>query len=359
MSDTFRFNCPKCRRKYKANKDLSGRLKRCGECRHSFTIEATAADGTTIRRAHTAPDPELSIDEVFAALHEWQKQARSLPGAFAREVTFGHFEPAYRVTLEMTADERGHRVKTQARLETAGLPEGLPPGAARPVADLPFEHSADVLERLPAKHASLRHAAEQLLRETPKPPHLHTRRLFIEHLGAWKAHWVFHDREGSAWFSGRPLRLALADPPRRSAAPAVAAVLLVLALLGGGAYAWLETDLFKSAPEPVAAPAPAPAPKPKAEPVRFAKDGLLQLDDGAFLRGAFERKDDTVIVSSAGKSQTLPTWQIESVQLDAPVFIRGESRRLDDLENRARVGSDVKREVLVGLFLEVQRQRDR
>ncbi len=358
MSTSFRFNCPKCRRKYKANKDLSGRLKRCGECRHSFTIDATASDGTTIRRAHTAPDPELSIDEVFAALHEWQRHARSLPGAFAREVTFGHFEPAYRLTLEMTADEHGHRVKHKAQLATAGLPAEVAPGAARPVADLPFEHSADVLERLPAKHPALRHAAEQLLRETQKPAHLVGRRLVIEHLGAWKAHWVFQEKEGGAWFSGSPLRLHLPDPPRRSATAPVLVTVLVLGLLGGGVYGARALGLFDATPAP-AAPAPvAPAPKPKPEALRFSRDGVLQLDDGVFLRGGLERKDDSVIVSGA-RPQTVPTWQIESVQLDAPVFLRGEARRLDDLENRARLGSDAKREVLVGLFLEVQRQRDR
>ena len=117
MSENFRFHCPKCGRKYKANKDLSGRLKRCGECRHTFSIAATRSDGTVVRHAHLEPDPELSIDEVFSALHEWQRHARSLPGAFAREVTFGHFEPAYRVMLEMTVEERGHRVKQKAEKE--------------------------------------------------------------------------------------------------------------------------------------------------------------------------------------------------------------------------------------------------
>jgi len=42
--------------------------------------------------------------KVFNALHDWQQTVPSLPGSFAREITFGHFDPAYRVTLEVTID---------------------------------------------------------------------------------------------------------------------------------------------------------------------------------------------------------------------------------------------------------------
>jgi hypothetical protein len=363
MSENYRFNCPKCGRKYKANKDLSGRHKKCGKCRHTFSIAATAKDGTVVRHAHTAPDPELSIDDVFSALHEWQRHARSLPGAFAREVTFGHFEPAYRVTLETTVEEQGRRVKRASHKESATLPPELADDArrsARVIADLPFAHSAEALERVPVKPLELRRAAEELLRETQKPPHLVSRRLLIEHLNAWKTHWGFRDQEGNAWFSGKPLRLHLPDPPRRSLMPAAAAVIFTVAALGAGAWAARELDLFGTPPPAVAAPVPAPASlRARPEALRFAKDGILLLDEGSFLRGALERKDDAVVVSTGGRSQTLPTWQIETVHLDAPVFVRGESRRLDDLEGRVKGAGDAKREILVGLFLEVHRQRDR
>lgn len=365
MSEDFKFHCPKCGRKYKSNKDLSGRLKRCGKCRHSFPIAATAADGTVIRKRHLEPDPELSIDEVFAALHEWQRHARSLPGAFAREVTFGRFEPAYRLTLEMTFDEQGRHVRHTTHRETAGVPQELSGEArsgARTIAELPFEHSNDVLSQLPGKHPELRQAAEAIIRESPRPEggRLLKRRLVVEHLSAWKAQWVFHETEGSAWFSGRPLRLFLPSPPRRSSAPAVAAVVLVLAALGGGAWAVKEFDLLGPSAPPVAASPPAPAPlKARPEPLRFAKDGVLQLDDGAFVRGSLERKDDAVVVGSKAGSQTVATWQIEALHLDAPVFFRGEARRLDDLDNRVKGARGAKREALVGLFLELHRQRDR
>ncbi|MGH2628843.1 MAG: hypothetical protein ACRDHY_19570, partial [Anaerolineales bacterium] len=110
----FRFRCPACGRKYKSNKDLTGRLKRCGQCRKTFVITeaATTKKGAppprpaheTIRIAH---DPELPADEAFTALAEWQRRASSLPGRFARDVTFGRFEPVYRLTLETVADEHG------------------------------------------------------------------------------------------------------------------------------------------------------------------------------------------------------------------------------------------------------------
>ena len=58
------------------------------------------------------------------------------------------------------------------------------------------------------------------------------------------AHWTFDEREGNAWFFGNPVRLFLPDAPRKSSAPTVAAILLILALLGGGAWAAKEFDLF-------------------------------------------------------------------------------------------------------------------
>src|SRR5262245_49755491 len=131
MSD-FRFRCPSCGRKYKSNKDLTGRLKRCGQCRKTFVIaEATvpAKKGAppppprpaheTIRIAH---DPELPADEAFAALAEWQRRASSLPGTFSRDVTFGHFETVYRLTLESVADERGRKTRSVTHRETASVP---------------------------------------------------------------------------------------------------------------------------------------------------------------------------------------------------------------------------------------------
>lgn len=368
---SFRFECPSCRRKYKANKDLDGRIKRCGSCHRTFTIgpaapaapvrgkAASSAEPATVLRA---PDPEIPIDEVFSALAEWQKRVGSLPGAFAREVTFGHFEPAYRVTLEAVIEERGHRAKRRAERETPAVPAPLADArAARPIADLPFEHSAAVMERLPAKHPEIRRAAEELVREVrpPEGGRFAARRLLVEHLGVWKASWAFRDREGSAWFAGRPLRLYLPDPPRRSAGAAAAAVLLVLAAGGAAVWGVRELGWLDSASLPAAAPPAAPAPPSRPEPLRFAKDGVLQLDDGTFLRGPLERRDDSVVVQGSGAPQSVPTWQIESLHVDTPVFVRGEARRLDELEARVKGAGGARREALVGLFLEVHRQRDR
>src|SRR4030095_14303943 len=113
MGDSFKFQCPKCGRGYKANKDLSGRIKKCGKCRTTFTIHRAA-----VKRGAAPPpppkfalDPGLPIDQVFAARHDWQGSVSTLPSSFAREITFGHFDPAYRLTLEATIDADGRRTK--------------------------------------------------------------------------------------------------------------------------------------------------------------------------------------------------------------------------------------------------------
>lgn len=373
MSQTFRFRCPKCARPYKANKDLGGRLKRCGKCHTNFMITEWVpprkgapapapapfdpAQGKP--PARLAPNPELAVDEVFAALADWQRRTPALPGSFAREVTFGHFEPTYRLTLEMTYDDHGRKTRSKAQRETAAIPPALAEEARRaskPVADIPFEHSGDALERLGGKGPELRRAAEQLLKETARPERLLGRRLVVEHLPAWQATWVFDDLEGHVWFYGKPLRVYLPNPPRRSATPAVALTLLVLALVGAGAWVGSEFDLFGgSAPEAAAPPRPAPRPKPP--PLTFAKDGVLQLDDGSFLRGSLERKDDVVRV---GGSEDVPTWRIDAVHLDATAFFRGEAKRLDEIEGRVKsTPPATPRETLAALYLELHRQRDR
>jgi hypothetical protein len=368
---SYRFQCPSCGRKYKANKDLEGRLKRCGRCRRGFTIQTAAVKlqaPSPSREPETVfrvADPEIPIDEVFSALAEWQKRVRSLPRSFGREVTFGQFEPAYRVTLEAALEEGVRRLKRRAERETLAIPEPLAAearGNPKPVADLPFHHSGPLLERLPAKYPAIRRAAEDLIREVrpAEGGRFASRRIVVEHLPVWKATWVFHEREGEAWFSGRPLRVYLPDPPRRSAWPAVAAILLALAA-GGGAL-WAVRELGSSGPAaalPAALPPAPPPAMPKPEPLRFARDGVLQLDDGTFLRGSLERREESVVVQAGGPPQAVPTAQIESVHLDAPAFLRGERRRLDDLEGRVKAARDARRETLVGLFLEVHRQRDR
>jgi hypothetical protein len=360
----FRFECPKCGRKYKANKDLGGRLKRCGKCRHNFRIGAA---GHAQKGPHSPAAPariehesELPIDEVFGALHAWQREAPGLPRSFAQDVTFGHFEPTFRVTYETTYDDRGRKGHSKASHETAELPPDLGEEAKHPakrIADVPFEHSKEAIERLPTKPAAVRPLAEQLIKESRRPPtgEYLSRRFTVEQLRAWRAQWRFGEAEGNAWFYGSPVRLLLPNAPRRSSAPSVAAVLLTLAALAGGAWAAKELELFSPAPPPVAGP-PAPAPaRPKPEPVRFSRDGMLQLDDGSFRRGPLERKEEVVLVAT----QAVPMWSIEATHLDAPQFIRGETRRLEDLANRVQGAPTAKREVLVGLFLEVERQRDR
>jgi hypothetical protein len=357
----FKFECPKCGRKYKSNKDLGGRLKRCGECRHNFRITA-AGQARKESHSHAAAvriehEIELPIDEVFNALHAWERQAGGLPRSFAHDVTFGHFEPTYRVTYETTYDEHGRKAHGKGSHETAAVPPELGEEAlhaAKKIADVPFEHSKEAIEKLPAEAKPI---AEQLIKESHRPPtgEYLSRKFTVDQLRAWKAHWHFGEQEGNAWFFGSPARLYLPNAPRKSSAPAAAAVLLTLAALGGGAWAAKELDLFGTAPAPVVeAPAPAPAAH-KPEPVRFSKDGMLQIDDGSFRRGPLERKEEVVLVAE----QSVPMWSIEATHLDAPQFIRGETRRLDDLANRVQAAPGAKREILVGLFLEVQRQRDR
>jgi hypothetical protein len=368
MGEPYRFQCPECGRSYKANKDLGGRLKRCGKCRGTFTIRRHAPSRRGAPAAPPEPvilhDPELPIDQVFNALHDWQGSVRSLPGSFAREITFGSFDPAYRLTLEVTTEADGRRARQVAHRETVALPPEF--GAAerdgaRKVVDLHFEHTSELAAKLADKPAVVREAAEQLAKELRPPPggRFAARRLVVEHLQAWQAHWVFRRSEGVSWFFGRPLRVVLPDPPRRSAAPAALATLLGIAAAGAVAWVLWEYDLVRpggTAPPP---PAPVAASVPKPAPLRFAKDGVLQLDDGSFLRGALERREEQVVVEAAGRSQSVAPWQIESLHVDAPVFLRGEGRRLDDLEGRVKSARGAARETLVGLFLEVHRQRDR
>ncbi|HVE40147.1 MAG TPA: hypothetical protein VNM14_09685 [Planctomycetota bacterium] len=365
----YKFQCPQCGRSYKANKDLGGRLKRCGKCRGTFTIKRTAA--VKAGAAHPPDpvvlhDPELPIDQVFNALHDWQQTVPSLPGSFAREITFGHFDPAYRVTLEVTIDADGRRSKQSAHRETVALPPELGDDVrkgARKVVDLSFEHSADLAKMLADKPPVVRSAAEQLAKELRPPAggKFAGRHLVVEHLQVWQAHWVFHQSEGSSWFFGRPLRVYLPDPPKKSSAPAVLGTLAALAILGAVGWVLWQYDLVRPGerkePEPVVVVRTAPP--AKAQPLQFAKDGLLQLDDGTFLRGALERRDEAVVVGT----KSIAPWQIETLHIDAPVFIRGELRHLDGLEGKVAAALENKatasRESLVGLFLEVHRQRER
>jgi predicted RNA-binding Zn-ribbon protein involved in translation (DUF1610 family) len=374
MGESYKFRCPQCGRNFKANKDLGGRLKRCGQCRGTFTIKRHAPAKHGAPAAAPEPvilhDPELPIDQVFNALHDWQGTVRSLPGSFAREITFGQFDPAYRLTLEVTLDANGRKTKQSAHRETIALPPELGSDvrkSARRVVDLSFERTADLPKLLADKPVSVRTAAEQLAKELRPPAggHFAGRHLVVEHLQVWQAHWVFHQAEGSAWFFGRPLRAYLPDPPKKSAAPAVLVTALILAALGGIGWTLWEFDLVRpgehSASVSVVAPAPAAPARP--QPLRFAKDGVLQLDDGSFLRGSLERKDEAVVVQSGAQSKSIAPWQIETLHIDAPVFIRGELRHLDGLEGRVasalEPGAKVTRETLVGLFLEVHRLRER
>jgi hypothetical protein len=241
MGDSYKFQCPQCGRSYKANKDLGGRLKKCGKCRGTFTIKRTAAVKRGAPPAAPEPvvlhDPELPIDQVFNALHEWQASVPSLPGSFAREFTFGKFDPAYRLTLEVTIEADGRRSRQSAHRETVAVPPELGSDVrkgARKVVDLSFEHTSELAKLLADKPPAVRGAAEGLAKELRPPAggRFAGRRLVVEHLQVWQAHWVFHQSEGSAWFFGRPLRAYLPDPPKRSAAPAVLATLLTIAALG-------------------------------------------------------------------------------------------------------------------------------
>lgn len=372
MGESYKFQCPQCGRSFKANKDLGGRLKRCGQCRGTFTIKRTAAVKKGAPAA-AAPepvilhDPELPIDQVFNALQEWQGSVGSLPGTFSREITFGQFDPAYRITLEVTLEAGGRRTKESAHRETIALPPELGSDirkSARKVVDLTFEHTSDLPKLLADKPSVVRSAADQLAKELRPPAgaHFAGRRLVVEHLQVWQTHWSFHQSEGSAWFFGRPLRVYLPDPPRRSAAPALLATLATLAALGAIGWTLWEFDLVR--PGSLTTPAPAadakpvtPPPAAKPASLKFAKDGLLQLEDGTFLRGPLERKDEAVVV----QSRSVAPYQIETLHIDAPVFIRGELRHLDGLEGRvaSAIESKPARDTVVGLFLEVHRQKER
>ncbi|HEX7901295.1 MAG TPA: hypothetical protein VF950_26285, partial [Planctomycetota bacterium] len=350
MGASYKFQCPGCKRSFKANKDLSGRLKRCSDCRGTFTItRLSAAKGAEPVVAH---DPELPIDQVFNALAEWRKAVPSLPGAFAREVTFGRFDPVYHVVLEASIEAGGRRSKERAQRTTAEMPG--PVGdrrASKKVVDLGFEHTSQLAKLLEGKPAVVVETAERLAKELRPPAggKFAGRHLTVEHLRIWQAHWVFHGAEGTAWFFGHPLQAWLPRPPKRSAAPAVLATLALLAALGAGGY-----GLWTFQPERTAAPPPTAA-AVKPAPLTFAKDGLVQLDDGSFLRGPLERRDEAVVV----RATSLPPWRIDSMHIDAPVFLRGEAKRLDDLEGRVKAADGASRETLVGLFLEIHRQRDR
>ena len=360
MAESFRFQCPQCKRPYKANKDLGGRLKRCGQCRHTFTIKGLAAVKAGAPPPKPEPqilhDPELPIDQVFAAVH-------TVPGPFSREAAFGRFDPAYRVTLEVVVEADGRRSPQRDQRETAPLPEALGDPArlqGRKVVDLRFDHTSELAKLLADKPAAVRELAERLARELRPPAggRFAGRRLLVEHLQVWKAHWVYRGEEGDAWFFGRPLRAYVPHPPKHSSAPALVAALAALAALGAGA--WFARDFVLRPEPPPAAAAPAPVAPPAAkQPVRFAADGLLQLEDGSFLRGPLERKGEAVVVTNGGVTYSLDPFQIETLHVDAPVFLRGEGRRLDDLEARAKGASAAPRETLVGLFLEIHRQRDR
>jgi len=376
VGESYKFQCPQCGRSFKANKDLGGRLKKCGKCRGTFTIKRTAP----VKRGAPAPapepvvlhDPELPIDQVFNALHEWQSSVSSLPGSFSREITFGKFDPAYRLTLEATIDADGRRSRQSAHRETVAVPPELGSDVrkgGRKVVDLAFEHTSELAKLLADKPPAVLGAAEGLAKELRPPAggRFAGRRLVVEHLQVWQAHWVFHQSEGSAWFFGRPLRVYLPDPPKRSSAPAVFATLLTIAALGAVGWTLWEYDLVRpgeqTEPAPARPVAAAPAGPSKVQALRFAKDGLLQLDDGSFLRGALERKDEAVVVQTGSQSKAVAPWQIETLHIDAPVFIRTELRHLDGLEGRVasalEPGSKSTREAVVGLFLEVHRQRER
>ncbi len=370
MGDAYKFRCPQCGRSYRANKDLAGRLKRCGKCRGTFTIKRHAPAKKGAPPAAPDPvilhDPELPIDHVFNALHDWQKTVPSLPGAFSREITFGHFAPAYRLTLEVTIDTNGHRSRNSAHRETLAVPAEFTADdrrGAKKVVDLAFDHTSELAGKLADKPAAVREAAEQLAKELRPPAggRFVARRLVVEHLQAWGAHWVFHQAEGNAWFFGRPLRVHLPDPPRRSGAPAVLATLLTIAALGALGWVLWQYDLVRPGDRTPSAAAPSPVARPAAPaPLRFAKDGILRLDDGSFLRGALERREEAVVVQNAGGSKSVAPGQIESLHVDASVFLRGESRQLDELAARVKSArTAASRESLVGLFLEVHRQRDR
>ncbi len=363
MSETFKFQCPECKRTYKANKDLGGRLKRCGQCRGTFTIKRAR----TVKAGAPPPkpepeilhDPELPIDQVFAALHD-------VPGPFSREAAFGRFDPAYRITLSVSIEANGRSSREQAQRETAELPPQLGDGArqaAKKVVDLRFDHTSELAKLLADKPGTVRSAAEHLAKELRPPAggRFTGRHLVVEHLQVWKAHWVYRQEEGDAWFFGRPLRAYVPNPPKASRAGAVLGTFAALAALGAVGYVLWEYDLIKPGAFREPAPPPPPvAPKPAAnQPVRFAADGLLQVEDGSFLRGKLERKGEAVLVDSAGVSYSLDPWQIESLHVDAPIFIRGEARRLDDLEGRVKGSKGSSREAIVGLFLEIHRQRDR
>ena len=353
MATTYKFQCPECKRSFKSNKDLSGRLKRCSACRGTFTItRLSAAKGSAPAEPVVVHDPELPIDQVFNALAEWRKSVPSLPGAFAREVTFGRFDPAYRLTLDVTVEAGGRRSKERAHRDTADLPGALSERhAPKKVVDLAFEHTSQLGSLLDDKPESVIQAAERLAKELRPPAggKFVGRHLVVEHLQVWRAHWVFHRDEGTAWFFGKPLQAYLPHPPRRSSAPAVLSTLAVLAALSAGGYVlWTYP--------PAAAPTVAPPPTAvKLAALSFAKDGLIQLDDGAFLRGPLERRGEEVVV----RATALPPWRIESMHIDAPTFLRSEAKRLDDLEGRVKAAPTASRETLVGLFLEIHRQRDR
>lgn len=98
----FTFSCPACGTLGRANKDVSGRERKCGKCAQSYTIAAklAVADRDTID--YRTPDD----DEIYQALQAWRTGRHFVPELFVKDASLGALSRTLRLTLEYKTESR-------------------------------------------------------------------------------------------------------------------------------------------------------------------------------------------------------------------------------------------------------------
>jgi hypothetical protein len=331
VADRFLFRCPGCRRKFKANKDLTGRLKRCGRCGSAFIVRAATQPSAAVAPAPAVTETSkeetpFPVDEVPEAVEECRRSMPGLLRSFGDEATYHSFEPVYRVTLEYPDGSRFRRDAGPS--PPASVAE--PAAPARTVRDLRFTSAAEALRHLEEGNRAIHKAAHGLILDHGSRGG--ERRLVVQQLPVWRARWDFGKREGDAWFHGRPLRVRLVDAPmispRRRVGGAVGllAVAAAAVALSAAGFFWAPADEPPEAPVRAAQPPPAPRRK------LVAADGILRRTDGTLLRGQVEEGEGATWV----RGVAIPPWDVLAMHARATDFVEAESRHLADLERATR-----------------------